>query len=79
MENSIAELANKMMSLYESLGTWQRVGDHYGVSRTVAWRIAIEGYEPKKPEIRRKLGLPVIEMIPQVRNNKTGQFSKRSG
>ena len=81
MGNSIEELATKMMGLYEELGSWERVGERYGVSRTVAWRIAKEGYEPsqeKSAETRRKLGLPTIEMIPQVRDSKSGQFSKRS-
>jgi hypothetical protein len=34
------------------------------------------GREPQEPTLRRKLGLPTIEMIPQVRNS-AGRFSKR--
>lgn len=82
MANSIAELAKTLNDLYDELGTWELVGKRYDVSRTVVWRIAKRGYEPtqeKSAETRRKLGLPTIEMIPQVRNGKTGQFRERSG
>ena len=34
------------------------------------------GREPKAPTLRRKLGLPTVEMIQQVRNG-AGRFSKR--
>lgn len=76
MKESIAGLANELNALYDELGTWNRVGERYGVSRAVVWRIAKKGYEPtnKSPETRRKLGLPVIEMIPQIRNAK-GRFA----
>ena len=36
------------------------------------------GWEPKTERSRRMFGLPVTEMIAQVRNGKSGQFSKRS-
>lgn len=78
MTESITGLANELNDLYDKLGTWDKVGAHYGVTRTVVWRIAKEGYDPQLPATRRKLGLPIVEMIAQVRNDKSGQFSKRS-
>ncbi len=36
------------------------------------------GREPEDDDIRLRLGLPIIEMIAQVRNDKSGRFSKRS-
>ena len=35
-------------------------------------------WEPKDEDVRRALGLDIIELIPQIRNTKTGQFSRRS-
>lgn len=78
MEESIAGLAKKLTDLYEKLGTWGRVGERYGVSRTVAWRIAKDGYEPRNNATRRRLGLP--EIIEQkVRRNSKGRFAKDIG
>jgi len=79
MTESITRLAKTLNDLYAELGTWELVGKRYDVTRTVVWRIVKEGYEPthKSPATRRKLGLPTIEMIPQVRNH-AGRFSKRS-
>lgn len=78
MEESIAGLADKLTALYEELGTWHKVGERYGVSRTVAWRIAKTGYEPKNNATRRSLGLP--EIIEQkVRRNSKGRFTKDIG
>lgn len=37
------------------------------------------GWEPKTERARRMFDLPVTEMIAQVRNDKSGRFSKRSG
>ena len=39
---------------------WQSIADHFGVNKAVVYRIAKDNYEPKDPEIRRRLGLPVI-------------------
>ena len=74
MTESIIRLALELKILYDRLGTWDKVGAHFGVTRTVVWRIVKEGYDPQLPEIRHKLGLPVVEYIAQVRN-KAGRFS----
>ena len=60
--------------------TWRDIAvmeEFNGVSFGTLARI-YHGREPKVPTLRRKLGLPTVEMIPQVRNH-AGRFSKRSG
>jgi len=39
--------------------TWREIGAVYGVTGAMAYRVATQGYEPKDPEIRRKLGFPI--------------------
>ena len=63
MNNELERLANKLIDLHEELGTWEKVGDHYGLPKITLWRIALDGYEPKNNKTRRKLGLSeIIEM-----------------
>ena len=59
--------------------TWRKIAEmeefnnvSFGVLNGV-----YHGKEPTDNEIRLKLGLDIIEMIPQVRNS-SGRFSKRS-
>ncbi len=78
MTESIAGLAKTLNDLYAELGTWELVGKRYGVTRTIAWRIAKEGYEPKKNKIRRLFGLSeIIEY--KIRRNAKGRFTKDTG
>lgn len=77
MAETIAGLANKLNDLYEELGTWERVGKQFGVSRTVAWRIAKEGYDPKNKDVRSKMGLPEI-VTREVYRNGSGRFATRT-
>ena len=59
------DLSETILDVYSDLHTWQKVGDKYGISRGMAYRIAVNKYEPKTPEIRKKLGLPVaVSVIP---------------
>lgn len=51
------ELRNTLLNLYSELGSWQRVADAYGVSKATVWRIAKDGYTPKKLSVKKKLGL----------------------
>jgi len=43
---------------------WQEIADHYGVTVGMAYRIAIDGHEPKDPHIRIRLGLPAMVQTP---------------
>ena len=49
-----------LLALYERLGTWRAVGSSLGVSGGMAYRVAMQGYEPKAPRIRQRLGLPLM-------------------
>ena len=70
------ELVDELARLKEELGTWQAVGDQYGVSRAVVWRIVNEGYEPKDNSLRRKLGLEELIII-RARRDEHGRFQKQ--
>ena len=65
----------RVKELYGVLGSWPKVGAKLGVSPAMAWRVAKQGYEPKDPEIRKKLGFPEIIQV-KVHRDKKGQFSK---
>jgi len=41
-------------------GGWQTVGTRFGCSGALAHLIVSRGYEPKRPTIRARLGLPAI-------------------
>lgn len=78
MTDELVTLANRLSDLYDELGTWERVGEHFGVPKIVVWRIVNDSYEPKKNKIRRLLGLSeIIEY--KVRRNSKGRFAKDIG
>ena len=74
MTETIASLAKTINELYEEFGTWELVGKHYDVSRTIVWRIAKDGYNPTPNEIRRKLGLPERTVMILLRDAR-GRFA----
>lgn len=73
MDISIGTLQKEIGDLYKKLGTWQRVADHYGVHRSVVWRIANQDYVPRANIIRKKLNLPQIIERALPRNSQ-GRF-----
>ena len=40
--------------------SWRQIGASYGITGGMAFRIATQGYEPKSPIIRARLGLPAM-------------------
>lgn len=44
-------------------GGWRAVGEVFGISGGMAYRVALQGYEPKDSEIRRKLGMAALEEV----------------
>ncbi len=44
--------------------TWRDVGEQFGISGGLAFRITEERHEPKEPDIRKRLGLPVLLPAP---------------
>ena len=57
----LGTLARKLKNEHCS-ASWRHIGKKHNVSPAMAFRIATQGYNPKSPVIRRKLGLP--SMIP---------------
>jgi len=45
-------------------GGWRKVGDEYGITGAMAFRIANSDYEPKDPHILSTLGLPAYAPAP---------------
>ena len=68
-------IVKRLTSLHRSYGSWREVAAQIGISPAMAWRLVNEPeYEPKDPEIRRKLGLPVAVVTYQ---GPDGRFVKR--
>lgn len=78
MNDPLARLQKKLAEQYKEMGSWDKVGKHYGVHRIVVWRIVNDDYEPKLNEVRRKLGLPEIIQRRAYRD-KSGRFSGPPG
>ena len=74
MDEELARLAARISDLYEELGTWEGVGKHFGLPKIILWRIANDGYEPKKNKTRRRLGLSVIVEQRQSRDT-SGRYA----
>ena len=62
---------------YSRLRSWQAVGDLHGVTKILAWRIALHGHEPKRNDIRRRLGLAMLVEEPQLRDGSGRYVSRR--
>lgn len=76
------DLSDEIWELKEKRGTWEAVAAYYDssltvITRTVVWRIAKEGYEPKNNEARRLLGLDELIMV-RASRAADGTFQKRS-
>ena len=62
----ITELAALMRAEYQELKSWERVAGRHGITKPLAWRIALKRYEPKRFEIRKTLGLPLVATVTPV-------------
>ena len=64
--NALSDLRRKLNRLHkkQQRGGWRIVGQEFGISGGMAYRIAIHGYEPKMPHIRFALGLPALAPAP---------------
>lgn len=54
----------RLLERYGALLNWKEVGREIGVTGGMAYRVAVEGYEPRRNAIRAKLGFPVLKPTP---------------
>ena len=66
----------RVKALYDELHSWVEVSKELKVSPAMAWRVANQGYEPKDPEIRKKLGFPEI-IVREAYRDERGRFVRR--
>ncbi len=74
---TLENLKESLLQRKEDGETWAGMAREYDVNPAVLWRIANEGYNPRKKITRTKLRLPEILVQEAYRNDK-GRFSKRS-
>jgi len=74
MKDELEILANKLLELHAELGTWERVGKHYGLPKITLWRIVFDNYEPKGKEPRLILGLSEI-VEHRIHRDAKGRFA----
>lgn len=55
-------ISKRLLERYAVLLTWSAVGAEIGISGGMAYRVAVQAYEPHRASIRAALGLPA--MIP---------------
>lgn len=55
----MTSVAQTLLNEHALYGSWGAVAKRRKVSKIMAWRVALEGYEPKNLVIRRRLGFPV--------------------
>lgn len=74
---TLDELKQSLLKRKEDGETWAGMAREYDVNPAVLWRIAHEGYNPKKKETRTKLHL--LEILTQEvrRNETTGRFVEK--
>ena len=78
--HQLYKLRQRLKHLREELDMkWRAIGEmpEFGGVSFGTLNAIYHGREPKVPTLRRKLGLPTVEFIPQVRNA-AGRFSKRT-
>lgn len=61
---TIEQVAKMLLKDYTELQSWDAVGERYGLTKPLVWRVALKGYEPTKPHIRLALGLPAMKPAP---------------
>lgn len=65
--SEIGNVRRDLKKAYTLLRTWRAVGDAFGISGGMAYRIVEDKYEPKDAHIRVKLGLPAMAPAPVCR------------
>ena len=73
---SLDNLREQLIKRNENGETWAAMAREYGVSTAVLWRLANEGYNPKRADTRNKLSLPELSVQENWRNEK-GRYTKK--
>ena len=73
MENntSLNDLRKSLIKRNEGGESWAGMGREYEVNPAILWRIAKENYNPKKAELRAKLGLRELVTM-EIHHNDDG-------
>lgn len=61
---SLGDIRREIQKAYKKAGNWRVVARQFGITPAMAWRIAVDGYEPKEAKIRVKLGLAAMAPAP---------------
>lgn len=61
---TIDDVRQEIQKAYTESQSWRVVARAFGISTGTAWRIVNDGYDPKDPEDRERLGLPVLALAP---------------
>lgn len=80
MAKTLAEVSRTLKNEYSELsdsGGWRAVGSRHGISGGMAYRIVVDGYNPRSPTVRAKLGLPSIVPTPACPNCGQVHVAKR--
>lgn len=60
----IGDVRRDLRIAYKRLKSWRLVGQEFGISKAMAFRIVEQQYEPKERDIRLALGLDPIRLAP---------------
>ena len=74
---TIGDIRRELRKAHRKLHNWRAVGREWDLNCGMAYRIAVDGYEPKDARIRVKLGLPAMVPAPVCRLCGVVHVSKR--
>lgn len=64
MTITIDHLSDEINETYKTVKNWRKVATRFDITSGLAYRIAVEKYDPKDPQLRVKLGLPALIPTP---------------
>lgn len=68
----------EIRDMYQDMQSWRKVAHRFDLPVGTVWRYANTDYEPKRRDIREKLGLDFeleIDYVRQQRDPETGRFA----
>ena len=66
--NDLEQLSLNIRNTYEVEQNWRRVAARFDINPGLAYKIGVQGYDPKTPHLRVKLGLPALAPAPVCRD-----------